>query len=67
VNISNNTPDTSKSYTAYTADMEKQWLIQVLQSCNYNISEAAKRIGVCRATIYNKIKKYRILTKKHVL
>jgi DNA-binding NtrC family response regulator len=39
-------------------DLEKQYILQVLNKYDWNISRSAKVIKVDRATLYNKIKKY---------
>jgi DNA-binding NtrC family response regulator len=38
--------------------VEKNHIIKVLEKTSWNISRAAQRLGVDRATLYNKIKKY---------
>ena len=42
------------------ADMEKQYILQVLNKYDWNISRSAKVIKVDRVTMYNKIKKYNL-------
>ncbi|HPI73816.1 MAG TPA: sigma-54 dependent transcriptional regulator [bacterium] len=39
-------------------EMEKRYISQVLTSQNYNISQAARILGVDRKTLYQKIKKF---------
>jgi len=39
---------------------EKQVLIEMLESCNWNKREAANRLGIGRSTLYVKLKKYQI-------
>lgn len=46
-------------------EFEKQQIEQILQKNDYNISKAAKEMGVVRNTLYNKMKKYGISIKKH--
>ena len=41
-------------------DLEKQYILQVLNKYDWNISRSAKVIKVDRATLYNKIKKYNL-------
>jgi PAS domain S-box-containing protein len=37
---------------------EKQTITEVLETMGYNISQAAHTLGISRATLYNKLKKY---------
>jgi DNA-binding NtrC family response regulator len=41
-------------------DLEKQYILQVLNKYDWNISRSAKVIKVDRATLYNKIRKYNL-------
>ena len=41
-------------------ETEKQVLIEMLESCNWNKREAASRLGIGRSTLYIKLKKYQI-------
>ncbi|MGW8317087.1 MAG: sigma-54-dependent transcriptional regulator [Bacteroidales bacterium] len=41
-------------------DLEKQYILQVLNKHDWNISRSAKVIKVDRVTLYNKIKKYNL-------
>jgi DNA-binding NtrC family response regulator len=41
-------------------EMEKQALVEALKNSNGNVEHASKTLGVSRATLYRKIKKYRI-------
>ena len=45
------------------ADMEKQHIAGALAHTDYNISQAAKLLGIDRKTLYDKNKKYKISTK----
>jgi len=45
-------------------DLEKQYILQVLDKYEWNISQSAKVIKVDRATLYNKIKKYNLNSPK---
>jgi DNA-binding NtrC family response regulator len=45
-------------------DLEKQYILQVLNKHDWNISRSAKVIKVDRATLYNKIKKYNLKSPK---
>lgn len=54
-------PSNAKDMSNITpAELEKQWLIQLLRDCNYNVVEASRRMGVCRATVYNKLNRHGI-------
>ena len=44
------------------AEVEKAHIARILRRCGGNISQAAKVLGVDRATLYNKIKKYELRT-----
>ncbi len=46
-------------------DLEKQYILQVLNKYNWNITRSAKVIKVDRVTLYNKIKKYDLKSQKH--
>ena len=45
-------------------DLEKQYILQVLNKHDWNISQSAKVIKVDRVTLYNKIKKYNLQSPK---
>ncbi|MEN8201983.1 MAG: sigma-54 dependent transcriptional regulator [Bacteroidota bacterium] len=45
-------------------DLEKQYILQVLDKYDWNISRSAKVIKVDRVTLYNKIKKYKLQSPK---
>lgn len=42
------------------ADIERNYILNVLEGAKWNITEAAKRLRIGRATIYRKIKSYGI-------
>lgn len=44
------------------AELERLAIIQNLEKSNYNYSETARKLGINRTTLYNKIKKYNIRT-----
>ena len=41
-------------------DLEKKHIAKILEKYNWNISRSAKALNVDRATLYNKIKKYKL-------
>jgi DNA-binding NtrC family response regulator len=45
-------------------DLEKQYILQVLNKYDWNITKSAKVIKVDRVTLYNKIKKYKLQSPK---
>jgi DNA-binding NtrC family response regulator len=45
-------------------DLEKQYILEVLNKYDWNISRSAKVIQVDRATLYNKIKKFNLQSPK---
>lgn len=53
----------SKSYESLE-DLEKNYIQQVLDKNNWNISRSAKSLKIDRVTLYNKIKKYGLKEKK---
>ena len=60
-----NAPLSNSSFAPPTApvtiqEMEKQALVEALKNSNRNVEHASKALGVSRATLYRKIKKYRI-------
>jgi transcriptional regulator with PAS, ATPase and Fis domain len=44
------------------AEVEKQAISEILQEMKFNLSKASKSLGISRATLYNKIKKYNLST-----
>ena len=40
------------------AAMEKDHVARVLRDCGGNVTKAAKVLGIDRATLYNKLKRY---------
>ena len=42
------------------AEVEKQAISEILQEMKFNLSRASKSLGISRATLYNKIKKYNL-------
>ena len=45
-------------------DLEKKYILQVLNKSDWNISRSAKALKVDRVTLYNKIKKYSLKSSK---
>jgi transcriptional regulator of acetoin/glycerol metabolism len=41
-------------------DLEKKHITKILDKYDWNISRSAKALSVDRATLYNKIKKYKL-------
>ncbi|MDH3876083.1 MAG: sigma-54-dependent Fis family transcriptional regulator, partial [Desulfobacteraceae bacterium] len=39
---------------------EKKLLVDVLEECNWNKSQAALRLGISRSSLYSKLKKYQV-------
>ena len=54
---------TSSSFSSLE-DLEKQYILQVLNKYDWNITRSAKVIKVDRVTLYNKIKKYNLKSQK---
>ncbi len=42
------------------AELEKQAILETLEEYNYNFSKSSGALGISRATLYNKIKKYQL-------
>lgn len=43
-------------------EVKKKHVIEILEECKGNLSEAAKRLDINRQTLYNQLKKYGIIT-----
>ncbi|WKY46741.1 helix-turn-helix domain-containing protein [Eubacteriaceae bacterium ES3] len=41
-------------------EVECAYIMEILDACQWNRSMAAKRMGISRRTLYNKIKKYEL-------
>jgi transcriptional regulator with PAS, ATPase and Fis domain len=41
-------------------ELEKQAILKILEELKFNMSRSAKTLGISRATLYNKIKKYNL-------
>jgi transcriptional regulator with GAF, ATPase, and Fis domain len=55
----------SEDNTQTLQGSEKNLMIQALDACNWNKKETAKRLGISRSTLYAKLKKYQISTRKN--
>ena len=44
---------------------EKNLLMGALEACNWNKKETAKRLGIGRSTLYSKLKKYQISSRRY--
>ncbi len=54
---------TSNSFESLE-DLEKKYILQILNKYDWNISRSAKIIKIDRVTLYNKIKKYKLKASK---
>jgi len=45
---------------SHLAELEKQAILKILEEFKFNMSHSAKTLGISRATLYNKIKKYNL-------
>jgi transcriptional regulator with PAS, ATPase and Fis domain len=43
-------------------DVERQTIMEIIKTVEFNMSKAAKMLGITRATLYRKIKKYNLST-----
>ena len=59
--------DKEMTGTSYKSleDLERQYILEVLNRHDWNISRSAKVIKVDRVTLYNKIKKYNLKSQKN--
>ncbi len=61
-----NTPKPAKSAISDSstgrklAEIERQTITDTLDDLNYNLSRASRSLGISRATLYNKIKRYKL-------
>ncbi len=45
---------------SHLEELEKQAILKILEELKFNMSRSAKTLGISRATLYNKIKKYNL-------
>lgn len=57
-------PKTAKPENSAVSERER--LAEALNSCDFSVSAAAKKLGVCRATVYNMMDRYDIKRNKHI-
>lgn len=48
----------------HLAELERQAIIEIVEDSDFNMSRASKVLGISRATLYNKIKKYNIAVER---
>ena len=48
----------------HLAELERQAIIEIIEESDFNMSRASKVLGISRATLYNKIKKYNIAVER---
>lgn len=53
-------PHTDESSTRTLSSVQKEFLLEMLDKNQGNISKTAAQLGVARSTVYNKLKRYRI-------
>jgi PAS domain S-box-containing protein len=53
--------------TDSVAAEEKEAILRALELCHFNVAAAARRLGVCRATLYSRIRKYNIVLQRTYL
>lgn len=51
-------PDPGSAASLPLGQVERDTILQVLKACGGNMSEAARRLGIGRATLYRKLKKH---------
>jgi DNA-binding NtrC family response regulator len=49
------------------AEVEKNTIMDSIETANYNLSKASSSLGISRATLYNKIKKYSLQIPRSVV
>jgi transcriptional regulator with PAS, ATPase and Fis domain len=51
-------PSNGKSLKQVLEQPERNLILSILEECNWNRNKAAKKLGINRTTLYNKMKKY---------
>nr|MDA3790905.1 sigma-54-dependent Fis family transcriptional regulator [Desulfobacula sp.] len=49
------------------AELEKKVILETLEDYNFNFSKSSGILGISRATLYNKVKKYRLPTERQTV
>lgn len=57
---SNSDQGTQQTLKARVEKIEAGYILKTLQECNYNKTEAIKRLGISRGAFYAKLKKYKL-------
>jgi transcriptional regulator of acetoin/glycerol metabolism len=62
------TPPMTDAQTLFEATEagEKRYIVEALRSCKWNITDASMRLGVSRATLHRRIRKYQIVSPNHL-
>ena len=63
--VSKADPEATEMYKQIVDPVEKEMLIQVLDSCNHTQTKAAKKLGINRNTLYQKLVKYGLAKSKN--
>jgi len=50
----------AKPLKTFREEQEREYIEQMLSECGWNISQAARRLGISRPTLHDMIKKYKI-------
>lgn len=64
--ISESRTDTQLNLRQVREVAERQAIIQALRTCNFNMAQASRLLGITRPTLYNLTDKYRIDTSQTV-
>ncbi len=59
--LSTNKSSSSKSLKKVLEQPERELILSVLDECNWNRNKAAANLGINRTTLYNKMKKFKII------